>query len=228
MRILLIGADATAARSIEAELQSAHLTVEIAADGETGLRRARHGAYALLLVDVLFPGCDGFRVCEAPRARRDTVPVLMLAARDRLEDRVRAFESGADGYLARPFEVKELLARVQALLRWDKVHKSPTIRIADLEIDTRARRVQRGGRECSLTSREFALLQGLAANEGRPLTREIILEHVWGDADCGPDTVNYHVASLRKKIDAGHEIKLIQTVHRVGYVLRGPRSEAAR
>jgi two-component system copper resistance phosphate regulon response regulator CusR len=242
MRVLLIEGDAATAERIRAELQRAHFTVDIAAEGETGLRRARQGVYALVLLNAVLPGRDGLSVCQALRAgqegsprrsrfcseegvrpsqegsprrsrccseegvppRRDTVPILMLTTSDGLEDRIRTFESGADGFLVKPFEDKDLLARVQALLRRGKVHRARMIRIADLEIDTWARRVQRGGSERFLTSREFALLQALAVNEGRALSREIILEHVWGDAACGPDTVNFHIASLRKKIDAGH------------------------
>jgi two-component system copper resistance phosphate regulon response regulator CusR len=225
MKLLLIEGDATTAGWIGTVLQRAHFTVDVAADGETGLRRARHGGYALVLLDAALPGRDGLSVCQTLRLRRETVPILMLTARDGLEERVRAFESGADGYLPKPLDVQELLARVQALLRRGKVHRARVIRIADLEIDTWDRRVQRGGRECFLTPREFALLQALAVNEGRALSREVILDEVWGDAACGPDTVNFHVASLRRKIDAGHEVRLIHTVHGVGYVLRGPESE---
>jgi DNA-binding response OmpR family regulator len=227
MRVLLIEADAATAAQIQVELHKARFAVDIARDSEAGLRMARRGVHALILVDAMLPGRDGFGVCQALCARRNSAPILMLAARDSSEDRIRAFESGADSYLSRPFDAKELLARVRALLRRGKVHKARTIQIADLEIDTWDGRVQRGGREHSLTPREFALLQALAVSEGQTLSRDIIREHVWGDAICGPDTVNSHVASLRKKIDAGHEIRLIHTVHGIGYVLRSPESEVA-
>jgi DNA-binding response OmpR family regulator len=228
MRILLIEADAALAQLIQAELQRAHFTVDTAADGETGLRRVRQGAYALIVLDVMLPERDGFSICEALRTRRDTVPVLMLTAGAGLEDRVRAFECGADASLPKPVDRQELLARVRVLLRRDKIHKARMIRIADLEIDTWTRRVRRRGQERFLTPREFALLEALAVDEGRTLTREMILEHVWVDGACSPETVNFHIASLRRKIEDGRDIRLIHTVHGVGYVLRGPESEVMR
>jgi two-component system copper resistance phosphate regulon response regulator CusR len=150
----------------------------------------------------------------------------MLTARDEVEERVRGLELGADDYLAKPFAFSELLARVRALLRRDKVHRTRVIRIADLEIDTTARRVRRGGAKIPLTPREYALLEALAANEGRTITREAILEQIWRDDESYSNTVSFHVASLRKKIDAGHDPKLIHTVHGIGYVLRDPKAEA--
>jgi DNA-binding response OmpR family regulator len=200
--------------------------VEVAADGDTGLQMAREGFYALVILDLMLPGRDGWSICEALRARRNTVPILMLTARDGVEDRVRGLESGADDYLSKPFDFNELLARVRALLRRDRIHKSRVIRIADLEIDTSGLRVRRAGREVALTPHEFALLEALATHEGRTLTRELILERVWGNDDRYSNTVNFHIASLRKKIDRGYAMKLIHTVHGVGYVLRGPDGEA--
>jgi two-component system copper resistance phosphate regulon response regulator CusR len=127
-----------------------------------------------------------------------------------------------------PFDFKELLARVRALLRRDRIHQSRVIRIADLEIDTSARQVWRAGREIALTARELALLEALATHAGQTLTREFILARVWGEEDRYPNTVSFHIASLRKKIDAGYAAKLIHTVHGIGYVLRAPEDEASR
>jgi DNA-binding response OmpR family regulator len=227
MRILLVEGDAVVAEQIQAALQKEKFSVELAADGESALEIARDGGpFALILMDVTLPGRDGLSVCEALRARRDPVPILMLTTPDRVEDRVRGLESGADDILPKPFDMKELLARVRALLRRDRIHKSRVIRIADLEIETLARRVRRAGREVSLTPHEYALLEALATYEGRTLTREIILDRVWGSDDTYSNTVDVHIAALRKKIDAGQAAKLIHTVHGVGYVLRAPEARA--
>jgi two-component system copper resistance phosphate regulon response regulator CusR len=226
MRILLIEDDEVIAERIKVGLERAHLSVDIAADGETGLQMAREGPYALLILDLMLPGRDGWRVCEALRLRRNPLPILMLTARGGVEDRVRGLNAGADDYLPKPFDFNELLARVRALLRRDQIHKSRVIQIADLEIDPSTRQVRRGGRELLLTPREFTLLEALARNEGRALTREHILERVWGNDESYSNTVSFHVASLRKKIDAEYAVKLIHTVHGIGYALRGPESEA--
>jgi two-component system copper resistance phosphate regulon response regulator CusR len=225
MRILLIEDDEVIAERVKVGLERANFEVDSADDGETGLQMAREGDYALLILDLMLPGRDGWSVCEALRRRRSAVPILMLTARDEVADRVRGLELGADDYLTKPFAFDELLARVRALLRRERVHRSRVIRIGDLEIDTTARRVERGGREVSLTPHEYALLEALAANEGRTLSREVILERVWRDDESISNTVSFHVASLRKKIDADFPVKLIHTVHGVGYVLRGPDDE---
>jgi two-component system copper resistance phosphate regulon response regulator CusR len=226
MRILLIEDDEVIAERIKFGLEKARFTVDLAADGETGLQLARDGPYALLILDLMLPRRDGWSVCEALRLRRNPVPILMLTARGGVEDRVRGLNTGADDYLPKPFDFSELLARVRALLRRDQIHKSRVIQIADLEIDPTSRQVRRGGQELLLTPREFSLLEALARNEGRALTREYILERVWGNDESYSNTVSFHVASLRKKVDADHAVKLIHTVHGIGYTLRSPEGEA--
>jgi len=176
---------------------------------------------------VMLPGADGWEVCAALRARRDTTPILMLTARDAVEDRVRGFETGADDYLSKPFHFAELLARVRGLLRRDKIHRGRIIRIADLEIDTTAGLARRAGQEVHLTPREYTLLEALAASEGRVLTREMIQDRVWRDEESYSNTVDVHITYLRRKIDADHPVKLIHTVRGAGYVLRGPETEAS-
>jgi DNA-binding response OmpR family regulator len=225
MRILLVEDDDVIAERIKTGLEKARFSVDVADDGETGLRMAREGSYSLLILDLMLPGRDGWSVCEALRLRRNPVPILMLTARGGVEDRVRGLNTGADDYLPKPFDFTELLARVRALLRREHLHKAERVRIGDLEIDSSARQVWRRGQELPLTPREYSLLEALARNEGRPLTREHILERVWGDDESYSNTVSFHVASLRKKVDADHDLKLIHTVHGVGYVLRGPESE---
>lgn len=225
MRLLLIEDDSAIASIVRRSLESARYEVDWAADGEQGLRLAQEREYGLILLDLMLPKMDGWTVCERLRSRRNSVPILMLTARDAVPDRVRGLESGADDYLPKPFDFTELLARVKALLRRDRLHKGRTIRIADLEIDTTAGTVKRAGTELHLTRREFSLLEALAANEGRVLTREVIMDRVWMDEESYSNTVDVHIGLLRKKVDAGQAVKLIHTVHGVGYTLRAPNGE---
>lgn len=222
VRILLVEDDPVIAEGVREGLEEARFEVDVARDGADGLRMARDGDYALLILDVMLPRMDGRALCEELRARRVTTPILMLTARDALDDRVRGLEAGADDYLPKPFQFPELLARVRAQLRRDKIHRARVIRIADLEIDTDTRRVRRAGKEIALTGREYSLLEALAANEGRVLSREMIQEQVWRDDESFSGTVNVHITHLRKKIDEGHALKLIRTVYGSGYTLRGP------
>ncbi len=225
MKILLIEDDEAIAQMIRHGLEEAYYHVDIVHDGTSGLAQAQAGQYDLLLLDLMLPGMDGWQVCEALRSRRSTVPILMLTARDAVQDRVRGLEIGADDYLPKPFDFTELLARVHALLRRDRIHKTRVIHIADLEIDTRLRRVVRAGREVQLTPREYTLLEALATREGQVLPREIIQEQVWMDEESFSNTVDVRIGLLRKKIDSGHPIKLIQTVHGAGYTLRAPQTQ---
>jgi DNA-binding response OmpR family regulator len=220
MRILVVEDESPIAAVIKRGLEGARYSVDVAADGAMGLEMALESPYALIILDLMLPRMDGWQVCTELRDRRIATPILMLTARDAVSDRVRGLEMGADDYLPKPFDFSELLARVKALLRRERLHKAPVIRVADLEIDTGAGIVRRGGLEIRLTRREYTLLEALAANEGRVLTREAILERVWMDRDSYSNTVDVHVGLLRKKIDAGHDIKLIQTVHGLGYTLR--------
>ena len=225
MKILVVEDELGIAAMLKLGLEEGRFEVELAVDGPTGLRMARQGGYGLIILDIMLPGMDGWSVCRSLREARDTTPILMLTARDTVEDRVRGLEGGADDYLPKPFDFKELLARVRALLRRDKLHRTQVIRVADLELDTGSWSVTRAGRPIQLTPREYTLLEALVQNEGRVLTREMIQERVWHDDESLPDTVNTHVANLRRKIDGEHEAKLIHTVHRVGYLLRVPGPE---
>ena len=227
MRILVVEDDPVIAGLLRKGLEQASFEVEVRGEGDSGLSEARAGDYGVIILDVMLPGMDGWGVCRALRERRDTTPILMLTARDSVDDRVRGLEGGADDYLPKPFDFKELLARVRALLRRDKLHKTRVIRIADLEMDTASRLVTRGGRDIQLTPREFTLLEALILNEGRVVTREMIQDRVWQDDESFSNTVNVHMAHLRKKVDAGFPVKLIHTVHGVGYTLRAPQNEAS-
>jgi DNA-binding response OmpR family regulator len=225
MRILLIEDEPGIAAVIKQGLEEARYTIEVAHDGLTGLDLASQGSYSLVILDLMLPGLDGWQICQRLRARRNAVPILMLTARDAVDDRVQGLEIGADDYLPKPFAFRELKARVLALLRRDRMHKGQTLHIADLEIDTGIQRVTRAGQEIALTQREYLLLEALATREGQVLTRDRIQQSVWRDDDSYSNTVDVHVSALRKKIDAQHEVKLIHTVHGRGYMLKGPSSE---
>ncbi|MBV9749044.1 MAG: response regulator transcription factor [Acetobacteraceae bacterium] len=225
MKILVVEDEPGIAKALQRGLEMARYRVETARDGRAGLEMATTGDYAVVILDLMLPGMDGLRVCEELRERRVRVPILMLTARGAVSDRVRGLEIGADDYLAKPFDFTELLARVQALIRRDRVHKSRVIHIHDLEIDTGRRCVTRGGAEIALTPREYQLLEALAAHEGEILTREMIQERVWMDDESYSNSVDVYIGYLRKKIDAGHAARLIHTVRGVGYSLRRPRIE---
>ncbi len=222
MKILLIEDEEAIAAVVKKGLERAQYQVTVAADGAAGLEMATQELYSLIVLDLMLPRLDGWGVCRALRERGDPIPILMLSARDAVEDRVTGLGLGADDYLPKPFAFAELLARVQALLRRDRRHKGRQIVIEDLELDTQLRRVRRAGLGVELSPREYALLEALATHEGQVLTRELILERVWLDEESYSNTVDVCVGTLRKKIDAGHPVKLIQTVHRVGYTLRRP------
>ncbi len=213
--------DEEIATQVANTLRREKYNVDVEADGIDALE-ALYSPYNLVILDIMLPGKDGWDVCREIRRRRLETPILMLTARDSVDDRVRGLEEGADDYLAKPFDVRELLARVRALLRRDKVVKTGMMQVADLEIDSRTKKVTRGGEEIRLTPREYSLLEALARNVGRTLTREVILESIWDSEESTENTVNFHVTSLRKKIDAGHDVKLIHTVHGFGYVLKSP------
>ncbi len=222
MKILLIEDEPGIARLIRRGLEEAGYSVEATANGRQGLEMAGEKGYNLLLLDLMVPGLDGWQVCEALRAGGSQVPILMLTARDSVQDRVRGLDLGADDYLPKPFEFPELLARVRALLRRDRVHRARVIQVDDLVIDTGGRRVTRAGVEVGLSHREYELLEALAAHESQVLTREVIQERIWMDEDSYSNTVDVYIGMLRRKIDAGHPRKLIQTVRGLGYTLRVP------
>jgi two-component system copper resistance phosphate regulon response regulator CusR len=218
----LVEDDLVIAEQISRTLERERFKVDVVRDGVEAEGRAYDSGYNLIILDVMLPGRDGWTICSNLRSHRVRTPILMLTARDSIEDRIKGLEGGADDYLPKPFDIRELLARMKALLRRDQVHKTGVLAIGDMELDTGARTVKRGGQLIHLTRREYDLLEALAKNEGRTLTREAILERVWNNEESQLNTVNFHVASLRKKVDADYEPKLIHTVHGIGYVMRAP------
>ncbi len=227
MKVLVIEDDTGIANLVRRGLEQSHCVVDIAADGAAGLQMALESSYTVIVLDLMLPKLDGWKVCEELRSRRVRTPILMLTARAALDERVRGLEIGADDYLPKPFEFPELLARVRALARRDKMHKTRVIQVADLVIDTAQHRVTRAGAEIGLSQREYDLLEALAGHEGQVLTREVIQERIWMDDDSCSNVVDVYIGMLRKKIDAGHDVKLIQTVRGVGYSLRTPDPEDA-
>lgn len=223
MRVLVIEDDEPIAAMLRLGLEDAGYTVTVVHEGQAGLDEALANSYHLLLLDLMLPGKDGFAVCSALRDQRNRTPILMLTARESVSDKVRGLDLGADDYLAKPFDFKELLARVRALTRRDRQNKARVIKVADLEIDTAEYRVVRAGQELNLSHREYELLEALASHESQVFTREAILERVWMSDPTASNIVDVYIKSLRKKVDAGHDIKLIQTVWGVGYTLRVPQ-----
>jgi len=220
MRVLLIEDEEAISEAIKEGLIEERYEVDVARDGNGGLQLAEDHNYSVILLDVMLPGASGWDVCKTIRQRRDLTPILMLTARGDLDDRVKGLDLGADDYLAKPFDFPELLARIRSLTRRASMHRTRVIKIADMEIDTGSRRVFRAGAEIHLSDREYTLLHALASHMGRALSREFIQERVWQDDESYSNTVDAFVHLLRKKIDASHSLKLIQTVHGVGYALR--------
>lgn len=222
MRILVIEDEPEVARQIVQGLEAACFDVEATADGNEALELARSRQYHLILLDAGLPERDGWSICAALRAQRNTVPILMLTATNAASERVRSLDMGADDCLCKPFAMPELQARVRALVRRDKMHYTRSLRIGDLEIDSTTRCVTRAGKEIELSHREYDLLEALAVRAGQVLTREFIQERIWRNDHAGCNTVNVYVGMLRRKIDAANTVKLIYTVHGVGYMLRLP------
>lgn len=221
MRILIVEDEEKVASFIRKGLAEERYAVDLALDGEEGLALAQMNPYDLIVLDLMLPRLDGFKVLARLREEGVHTPVLVLTARDRLDDKVRGLDLGADDYLTKPFAFSEFLARVRALLRRGKPTRSPTLSLADLTLDPSSRRVVRAGQQIELTAKEYALLEYFLRHPGQVLTRTMISEHVWDQSfDSYTNVIDVYVNYLRKKIDQGFQPKLIHTVRGVGYVLR--------
>jgi two-component system, OmpR family, response regulator len=223
-KVLLIEDDRETASEITAELVERGFDVDWAATGVEGLDKARAGEADARIVDRLLPGVDGLTIIEVARQERVRTPVLVLSALAAVDDRVRGLRAGGDDYLTKPFAFSELLARVQALIRRATQVAEPTsLSVGDLSMDLLSREVTRGGQKIELQSREFALLELLMRNPGRPMTKTMILEHVW-DYSFDPQTnvVDVLAHRLRAKLEKDFAEKLIHTIRGVGYVLKAP------
>jgi two-component system OmpR family response regulator len=222
MRVLIVEDDTTIAGFVAGGLAEAGYAVDVAADGERGVEMASSAGYDAAIVDIMLPRLDGLALIDRIRARGIQTPVLILSARRSVDDRVKGLQAGGDDYLTKPFAFAELLARLQALIRRSTGQAEPTTLSAlDLRLDLLARVAERSGRAIELRPREFSLLEYLLRNQGRVLTKTMILSHVWGyNFDPGTNVVDVLVSRLREKIDRDFEPKLIQTVRGVGYVLK--------
>jgi len=220
MRILIIEDEAKAAAYLKKGLTENGLAADTVANGEDGLHAALTFDYDLIILDVMLPGRDGWSVLSEIRKRGNQTPVLFLTARDRVQDRVKGLELGADDYLVKPFAFSELLARLRVILRRGQAKQTDLLSIADLEIDLRAHKVSRAGKQLDLTQKEFMLLSLLVQRAGQVLSRTMIAEQVWDiNFDSDTNVVDVAIRRLRTKVDDPFEKKLIHTVRGVGYVV---------
>ncbi len=218
MKLLLVEDDAKIAGALRRGLTAEGFTVEVVGDGLEGLWRAQEGAYDLIVLDVMLPGRDGFRVCADLRRGGNTTPILLLTARDGALDEAEGLDTGADDYLRKPFSFPVLVARLHALLRRAALGEPPPLVVGDLRLDLRSRRVHRGGTEVPLTAREFDLLAYLVRRSGAVVSKGQILAGVWDDDFEGdPNVVEVYVARLRRKLDEPFHRRSIETVRGAGY-----------
>jgi DNA-binding response OmpR family regulator len=220
IRVLLVEDDRSICSFVGPELEHLGFQVRYAHDGISGLDEAQKFSPALIVLDIMLPGLDGVGVLRRLRRGGSTVPVIMLTARDTTLDKVHSLDSGADDYLTKPFDIEELVARLRALLR--RTEGDEILRVADLEVNTSTREVRRGKRRIDLTSREYELLEFMARNPRRVLSRELLLSRVWEEEfSRTTNLVDVYVGYLRKKIDAPGEQRIVHTVRGAGYALRG-------
>ena len=221
MKLLIIEDEPKTGEYLRQGLQEAGFAVELANHGSDGLHLASEGDHDLLILDVMLPGLDGWQVLRQLRAQGRQMPVLLLSARDQVEDRVKGLELGADDYLVKPFSFAELLARVRTILRRGRSGLEATsLKVADLELDLLRRRVTRAGRRIDLTAKEFALLELFLRRPGEVLARSFIASQVWDmNFDSDTNVVEVAIRRLRAKVDDGFEPKLIHTLRGMGYVL---------
>jgi len=220
MRILLVEDEQKVADIIARGLKAERFAVDVCHDGPQGWEMASTYDYDLIILDLMLPGLSGAEILERVRRKNSQVPILILTARDRMDDKVSNFERGADDYLTKPFAFAELRVRVKALLRRGPVNRSSILRVGDLELDRLSQKVKRAGKKIDLTGKEYALLEYLATHPGRVFSRTMIIEHVWDQSFQGlTNIVDVYMRHLREKLDDPHAHKLLHTVRGVGYSL---------
>ncbi|MFZ5819599.1 MAG: response regulator transcription factor [Chloroflexota bacterium] len=220
-RILIIEDDQAILKLLQRGLVYEGYTVDTATDGRMGLILARDHTPDLVILDWMLPGMDGLDVCHRLRTGGGSIPILMLTAKDTVQDRVQGLDAGADDYMVKPFNLEELLARVRALLRRTQPERIPILKFADLTLDTGSRQASRGSRLVSLTAKEYELLDLFMRHPKQVMTREVIFDRVWGyDFGGESNVLEVYIRYLRQKLEAEGEARLIHTVRGVGYVLR--------
>jgi DNA-binding response OmpR family regulator len=223
VHILVVEDEVKVAKALKEGLEADHFEVTVAPTGEEGFYLVNSRNFDLVILDLMLPGRDGLEILGTLRQAGLQTPVLVLTARDAVEDRVRGLDSGADDYLVKPFAFSELLARIRALLRRGRFESALRLKIADLNMDLVTRAVTRSGIKIDLTAREFELLEYLLRNQGNVVSREMLARDVWKEtARVTPldNVIDVHIARLRRKVDAPFEVSLVQTVRGVGFVLR--------
>jgi DNA-binding response OmpR family regulator len=221
MRLLLVEDNKRLSDSLRMTLEDDGYAVDVAYDGLDGEEMGLMDAYDIVILDIMLPGKDGIEVCKALRNKRVRTPVLMLTARDALEDRVLGLDSGADDYLVKPFEVDELRARIRALLRRESVAKTGSLQIGDLILDPAMHTVKRGDQPIELTAKEFSLLEYMMRHPNHLITREMAEEHLWSYENIvASNVVDVYIRRLRRKIDDPFEVKLLETLRGAGYRIR--------
>jgi len=223
MRILIVEDNKRLSDSLRMNLEDDGYAIDTAYDGLDGEEMALMGSYDIIILDIMLPQKDGFSVCRDLRNKRINTPVLMLTARDALDDRVQGLDSGADDYLVKPFEVDELRARIRALLRREASSKSPFLEVADLTLDPATHAVKRAGDPIDLTAKEYSLLEYFMRHPNHLISREMAESHLWSyDHVVSSNVVDVYIRRLRRKIDDPFEVKLFETVRGAGYRLRVP------
>jgi heavy metal response regulator len=221
MRLLIVEDEKSLREIMASRLSREGYAVDTAANGLKALDFIEDGAYDCIILDIMLPQKDGLSVLRDMRQKGNRSPVLLLTAKDSIEDRVTGLDCGADDYLVKPFAYDELSARIRALLRRNSEHKSNVLAFADLRVNLLNREVARGGRHINLTAKEFSLLEYLLRNPNRVLTRDQIINHVWNfDFDDNTNVINVYIRYLRSKIDEESDVKLIHTIRGVGYILK--------
>jgi two-component system, OmpR family, response regulator len=221
VRVLVVEDEIKMAALLRRGLSEEGLAIDVAGTGEDALVRASATDYDAIVLDVMLPGIDGFDTCRRLREQGSWVPVLMLTARDAVEDRIAGLDHGADDYLTKPFSIAELLARLRALFRRQPAERPTVLRVGDLELDPATRRVSRNGAEVDLSAKEFALLETFMRSPGRVLSRFQLLEHVWDYSyESRSNVVDVYVRYLREKIDRPFGVESLETVRGSGYRLR--------
>ena len=222
MRILIVEDDQEIVDFLRQGLTESGYQVAAQQNGEDGYLDARYNSYDLIVLDLSLPSMDGIDIAHRLRREGTSTPILILTARDTEQEKVLGLDTGADDYMTKPFGFAEFLARVRALLRREAQKRSSVMHFADLEVDTATRRVCRGGREILLSAREYSLLEYLAYNAGHVVTRGLLIEKIWSDAEIESNVIDVYVRYLRHKVDIPFDPPLIQTIRGVGYSLRAP------